>query len=153
MESTFKANAWRALATFPVPPPSFLDRMWEAALGSAKNERALAQVALKHAPNRESRLAAALASGQQEQRSIAADWTGRLGLTALVPVLRTAIAKEKHDTPKAAMIGAVTILTDPIFQGLAISLLFGLASSTMLTVLVIPAIYIVFRQKTHDAAI
>lgn len=28
------------------------------------------------------------------------------------------------------MIGAAVILTDPIFQGLAISLLFGLASST-----------------------
>jgi multidrug efflux pump subunit AcrB len=43
------------------------------------------------------------------------------------------------------MIGAVTILTDPIFQGLAISLLFGLFSSTVLTVLVIPAIYVTFR--------
>jgi Cu/Ag efflux pump CusA len=37
-------------------------------------------------------------------------------------------------------------LFDPIFQGLAISLLFGLASSTLLTVLVIPAIYIVMRD-------
>ena len=46
----------------------------------------------------------------------------------------------------AAMIGAAVILTDPIFQGLAISLLFGLASSTLLTVLVIPAIYIVLRD-------
>ena len=45
-----------------------------------------------------------------------------------------------------AMIGAATILLDPIFQGLAISLLFGLASSTLLTVLVIPAIYIVLRD-------
>ncbi|SDD81083.1 Multidrug efflux pump subunit AcrB [Sphingomonas sp. YR710] len=49
-------------------------------------------------------------------------------------------------TAAAAMIGAAVILTDPIFQGLAISLLFGLASSTLLTVLVIPAIYIVFRD-------
>lgn len=49
-------------------------------------------------------------------------------------------------TALAAMIGAVTILGDPIFQGLAISLLFGLASSTALTVLVIPAIYIVLRD-------
>lgn len=49
-------------------------------------------------------------------------------------------------TAAAAMIGAAVILTDPIFQGLAISLLFGLASSTMLTVLVIPAIYIVLRD-------
>ena len=46
------------------------------------------------------------------------------------------------------MIGAATILLDPIFQGLAISLLFGLASSTLLTVLVIPAIYIALRQPT-----
>ncbi|MGE0735114.1 MAG: efflux RND transporter permease subunit [Alphaproteobacteria bacterium] len=53
------------------------------------------------------------------------------------PILLTALA---------AMIGAATILLDPIFQGLAISLLFGLASSTLLTVLVIPAIYVVLRR-------
>jgi len=52
------------------------------------------------------------------------------------PILLTALA---------AMIGAVVILGDPIFQGLAISLLFGLASSTFLTVLVIPAIYRVLK--------
>lgn len=52
------------------------------------------------------------------------------------PILLTAIA---------AMIGAVVILSDPIFQGLATSLLFGLLSSTLLTVLVIPAIYRVFK--------
>ncbi len=49
-------------------------------------------------------------------------------------------------TALAAMIGAGVILFDPIFQGLAISLLFGLASSTLLTVLVIPAIYVVLRD-------
>jgi len=49
-------------------------------------------------------------------------------------------------TAAAAMIGAAVILTDPIFQGLALSLLFGLASSTLLTVLVIPAIYVVLRD-------
>jgi len=59
------------------------------------------------------------------------------GATRFRPILLTAIA---------AMIGAATILTDPIFQGLAISLLFGLASSTLLTVLVIPAIYVWLRD-------
>lgn len=54
-------------------------------------------------------------------------------------------------TAAAAMIGAAVILTDPIFQGLAISLLFGLASSTLLTVLVIPAIYIVLRDDGRAA--
>jgi multidrug efflux pump subunit AcrB len=59
------------------------------------------------------------------------------GAVRFKPILLTALA---------AMIGAATILLDPIFQGLAISLLFGLASSTLLTVLVIPAIYIVLRD-------
>jgi multidrug efflux pump subunit AcrB len=59
------------------------------------------------------------------------------GAVRFKPILLTALA---------AMIGAATILPDPIFQGLAISLLFGLASSTLLTVLVIPAIYIALRD-------
>jgi multidrug efflux pump subunit AcrB len=62
------------------------------------------------------------------------------GAVRFKPILLTALA---------AMIGAVTILTDPIFQGLAISLLFGLASSTLLTVLVIPAIYLVLRGDSE----
>jgi multidrug efflux pump subunit AcrB len=65
------------------------------------------------------------------------------GAVRFKPILLTALA---------AMIGAVVILFDPIFQGLAISLLFGLISSTLLTVLVIPAIYIVLRDKDHTAA-
>jgi len=59
------------------------------------------------------------------------------GATRFRPILLTALA---------AMIGAATILSDPIFQGLAISLLFGLISSTLLTVLVIPAIYVWLRD-------
>jgi multidrug efflux pump subunit AcrB len=61
------------------------------------------------------------------------------GAIRFKPILLTALA---------AMIGAAVILTDPIFQGLAISLLFGLASSTLLTVLVIPAIYVALRGGT-----
>ena len=49
-------------------------------------------------------------------------------------------------TAVTAMIGAAFILTDPIFQGLAISMLFGLLSSTALTVFVIPAVYVVMRD-------
>jgi len=53
-------------------------------------------------------------------------------------------------TAVAAMIGGIFILPDPIFQGLAISLVFGLASSTALTVLVIPAIYVVLRDDGRE---
>jgi multidrug efflux pump subunit AcrB len=62
------------------------------------------------------------------------------GAIRFKPILLTALS---------AMIGAATILTDPIFQGLAISLLFGLASSTLLTVLTIPAIYVVLRDPAR----
>ncbi len=62
-------------------------------------------------------------------------------------------------TAAAAVIGAAFILTDPIFQGLAISMVFGLASSTALTLLVIPPIYIwlrddfiPFESKSVDAS-
>jgi len=65
------------------------------------------------------------------------------GAVRFKPILLTALA---------AMIGAATILLDPIFQGLAISLLFGLASSTLLTVLVIPAIYIALRAPREAPA-
>ncbi|MEE4347640.1 MAG: efflux RND transporter permease subunit, partial [Paracoccaceae bacterium] len=58
------------------------------------------------------------------------------GAIRFKPILLTALA---------AMFGATVILADPIFQGLALSLLFGLFSSTLLTVLVIPAIYRVFK--------
>jgi multidrug efflux pump subunit AcrB len=65
------------------------------------------------------------------------------GAVRFKPILLTAVA---------AMIGAAFILADPIFQGLAISLLFGLASSTALTVLVIPAIYVVLRDDNRGFA-
>ena len=64
------------------------------------------------------------------------------GATRFKPIVLTAAA---------AMIGAAFILTDPIFQGLAISLVFGLASSTALTVLVIPAIYVWLRDDEMPA--
>ena len=39
------------------------------------------------------------------------------------------------------MAGAMFILDDPIFSGLAISLVFGILVSTLLTLVVIPVLY------------
>ena len=55
-------------------------------------------------------------------------------------------AADGHPRLAAAMIGAGFIMADPIFQDLAISLVFGLASSTALTVLTIPAVYVRLRD-------
>jgi multidrug efflux pump subunit AcrB len=44
-------------------------------------------------------------------------------------------------TGAAAMMGAFFILDDPIFSGLAVSLIFGIFVSTLLTLVVIPVLY------------
>ena len=45
------------------------------------------------------------------------------------------------------MMGAFFILDDPIFNGLAISLIFGIAVSTLLTLVVIPVLYYAVYRK------
>jgi multidrug efflux pump subunit AcrB len=55
-------------------------------------------------------------------------------------------------TGLAAMLGAFFILDDPIFNGLAISLIFGILVSTVLTLVVIPLLYFVaYRRIPADA--
>jgi multidrug efflux pump subunit AcrB len=53
-------------------------------------------------------------------------------------------------TTGAVVIGASIILFDPIFQGLAISLVFGAIVSTILTLLVVPIIYYVTERKKWE---
>ncbi|MEO5339137.1 MAG: efflux RND transporter permease subunit [Magnetococcus sp. MYC-9] len=56
-------------------------------------------------------------------------------------------------TGLAAMLGAFFILDDPIFSGLAISLIFGIFISTILTLLVIPLMYYtLMRNRLAPAA-
>ncbi|MGM0951588.1 MAG: efflux RND transporter permease subunit [Pseudomonadota bacterium] len=54
------------------------------------------------------------------------------GAVRVKPIALTAIS---------AVVGAYFILSDPIFNGLAISLIFGLAMSTLFTVIVVPLLY------------
>jgi multidrug efflux pump subunit AcrB len=52
-------------------------------------------------------------------------------------------------TAVAAMLGGFFIIDDPIFGGLAVSLIFGLLVSTLLTLLVIPVVYYAYHWKKH----
>jgi multidrug efflux pump subunit AcrB len=56
----------------------------------------------------------------------------RAGAVRAKPIALTAVA---------AMVGALFILDDPIFSGLAVSLIFGILVSTLLTLIVIPVLY------------
>jgi multidrug efflux pump subunit AcrB len=64
-------------------------------------------------------------------------------------VVNSAVVRAKPIalTAVAAMAGAVFILDDPIFSGLAVSLLFGLFVSTVLTLVVIPVVYYGVMRK------
>ena len=53
-------------------------------------------------------------------------------------------------TGLAAMLGALFILDDPIFNGLAISLIFGVLVSTLLTLVVIPLLYYAAYRNKQD---
>lgn len=52
------------------------------------------------------------------------------------PILLTALA---------IMFGSMIMVTDPVFGGLAVALIFGTLSSTVLTLLVIPSLYYIWR--------
>jgi len=65
-------------------------------------------------------------------------------------VVRSAVIRAQPIalTALAAMLGAFFILDDPIFNGLAVSLIFGIMVSTLLTLVVIPLLYFVaYRRK------
>jgi multidrug efflux pump subunit AcrB len=53
-------------------------------------------------------------------------------------------------TGLAAMLGALFILDDPIFSGLAVSLIFGILVSTILTLVVIPVLYYAWMYQRVD---
>jgi multidrug efflux pump subunit AcrB len=55
-------------------------------------------------------------------------------------------------TGLAAMLGALFILDDPIFSGLAISLIFGILVSTVLTLVVIPVLYYAAMRRRFQGA-
>lgn len=71
------------------------------------------------------------------------------GMDLQEAVLRAGAVRAKPIalTGLAAMLGALFILDDPIFSGLAIALIFGILVSTVLTLIVIPVMYYAYRYK------
>ena len=58
-------------------------------------------------------------------------------------------AVDLREAAVAAMAGAFFILDDPIFSGLAVSLIFGILVSTLLTLVVIPVVYYAYEYRKH----
>jgi len=108
--------AFRVLATFPKPPAAFATFLWERALGPSKTERPPAQACLGNFPSREKLIIQALGDGRKEVRSSAAEWLGDLGVKEAIPSIKKALAGEKSDEAKAAMMEALERLGEDIDQ-------------------------------------
>ncbi len=77
-----------------------------------------------------------VAQGMELQRAVILS-----GATRAKPIVLTGLA---------AMLGALFILDDPIFNGLAIALIFGVFVSTLLTLVVIPVLYYAIMYRKFD---
>jgi multidrug efflux pump subunit AcrB len=71
------------------------------------------------------------------------------GATLETAVVRAGAVRAKPIalTALAAVLGAFFILDDPIFNGLAVALIFGILVSTLLTLVVIPVLYYAARSR------
>jgi len=54
-------------------------------------------------------------------------------------------------TAAAAILGSAVIVTDPVWSGLALALIFGMLASTALTLVVIPLFYSILEKKNWEA--
>lgn len=109
-----RAGLFRAIATLPKPPAAAINALFTLALGSGKTDRGPAQEALQHHPAKGERIVAALADGKAETRAVAANWLARLRHVPAVPALENAVAREKHDLAKGAMLDALQALGQPV---------------------------------------
>lgn len=109
-----RAGLFRLLATLPAPHPLAVNALFAVALGPAKTERGPAQEALRHLPGKEQRIADALADGKAEVRTVAAQWLARLRHAPSLPALERAVAKEKNDLAKGALLDALQALGRPV---------------------------------------
>lgn len=105
---------YRAVATMPKPPAQIVNTLYDVALGTGKSDRLMAQMALENHPNKEARIINALSDGKADVRAAAATWLGRMRHEPAIPQLESAIAKEKQDVPKGAMLDALQAMGQPV---------------------------------------
>ncbi|MHA7134207.1 DUF4132 domain-containing protein [Oerskovia turbata] len=107
------------LSGFPSIPTRYLPRLSELALGEAKTHRIAAQRVLESHPGARDLAEQGLRDGKAEIRVTAAVWLQRLGDPAAVPALRAALAKERREVARAAILTTLEALGEDISVDLA----------------------------------
>lgn len=102
-----RAVAIRVAAMMPTMPPDIEALMWTVALGESKTDRPAARVAVLKLSGATSRGVAALSDGRQAVRIAAAELLADLQDAETVGPLKKALAKEKQELVKGAMLMAI----------------------------------------------
>ena len=109
-----RAKIFRTFALLPSVPAKAIGPLFAVALGSAKTDRPGAQEAVSRLPDKETRIIAALSDGKAETRAVAAQWLGKLRHAPAIEALETAVAKEKNDVTKGALLDTLELLGRPV---------------------------------------
>jgi hypothetical protein len=107
-------RALELLELFPILPARYRNRMMALASDTAARTRDKARALLKDTPGIDEAIAVQLGDGRQDVRAGAADWLAARNATDQLPAIRAALAKEKSDIARAAMITALERLGDDV---------------------------------------
>ncbi len=108
------SRALKLLARFSMPPEESLERLWQLALGEARNERQLAQECLGKHPEWAARLVKSVRLSQAGPRQRAAEWAGKARVHEALPALTAALQKEKVEKCRLAQMEALKLLGAPL---------------------------------------
>lgn len=102
------------LEHFPILPARYQARLMVLAGDSGAKVRDAARGLLKDTPGIDGAIAVQLGDGKQDVRALAAEWLAARGAVEQLPAIRAALAKEKSDVGRAAMITALQRLGDDV---------------------------------------
>ncbi|MBE7701086.1 DUF4132 domain-containing protein [Oerskovia sp. Sa1BUA8] len=127
------AVALTVLSGFPSLPGRYLPRLAELALGEGRTHRVAAQKVLESHAGARALAEQGLRDGKTEIRVTAATWLQRLGDPAAIPALRAALATERREVARAALLGTLESLGDDISAELAPATLLAEATKGLKT--------------------
>lgn len=109
-----RSRLYAAIGTLPTIPPRIANALYAVALGEGRSERQAAQQSLARLPGKEARIISALSDGKSTIRMVAAQWLGQLRFAEAIPALEKAVATEKQDNAKGALLDALEALGQPV---------------------------------------
>lgn len=112
-------DALTVLNAFPSLPPSLLPSVAAVAMSRSRRNRPVAQQLLARHGAARALAEQGLSDTVGELRAASAGWLADLGDADAVPALRAALAKEKREVPRAALLNALQDLGDDISADLA----------------------------------